>query len=574
LVRPENEFMKQAEKPKLDFVLLFAVFAIALAFRLIRLGHPALSDYEADIALQALGAAQGFEPQYGEHAAYVGLTGVSFFIFSAGNFLARFWPAIIGSLIVFIPFLYKKNIGSTPANVLAFVLAISPEMVGLSRIVGSPMMALVFLLFALGFFLRHKPILTGFFLAMGLMSGLGFWMGVFILGISYLIAHWAFDLSDSLTLSSLENKEKFWLCLGLSFAVTLLIVGTGFTLSTANLSGVFDGLISFIRGFVTPKTAPFVLMPLTLIAYTGAAVIFGVWGSLRATLVKHKVDLFLLVWWVFGCFFLFLYPAGEPADMIWVTLPLWVLSVRVVTSAWCFPKSSRLILLVTGSLVVAVSAFILFAMRSLLNQGVGQNETLNTFLALMGGVALLAVIVLLVSYGWSQEVALPGLLIGLAVVTCLGLVSVSVNSTGLAPEPSQELWYPKHASLSPEWVMVSIDRVMEWNALRETPLEIAVSHIDTSSMRWVLRDEDPVYYVEYLPTSSQPDILITDTQQIPEISSSYRGQDLVWSTQTQWEQMSPFGYLNWLITRDAPTVPQQVILWVRTDLMPDDHVTP
>jgi hypothetical protein len=224
--------------------------------------------------------------------------------------------------------------------------------------------------------------------------------------------------------------------------------------------------------------------------------------------------------------------------------------------------------------VVAVSAFILFAVRSLLNQGVGQNGTLNTFLALIVGVVLLIGVVLLVSYGWSEEVALSGLLIGLAVVCCAGLISVSVNSTGLAPEPSQELWYPEQAALSPEWVMVSIDRVHEWNALRETPLEIAVSGFDTPRMRWVLRDEDPVYYVDYLPASSQPDILITDIQQIPEISSGYRGQDLVWSTQARWEQMLPFEYLNWLITRDAPTVSQQVILWVRTDLMPDEHVAP
>jgi hypothetical protein len=257
-----------------------------------------------------------------------------------------------------------------------------------------------------------------------------------------------------------------------------------------------------------------------------------------------------------------------------VTLPLWVLSIRVVTSAFRLPESSRLIVLMTAVLVVAVSAFILFAVRSLLRQSMGQTEMLNTFLALMGGVVLLVVIVLLVSYGWSQEVALPGLLIGLAVVCCAGLISVSVNSTGLAPEPSQEVWYSHEAALSSKWLVVSINRIMKWNALGDEPLEIAVSNFDEPGMRWALRKAAPVYFLDYLPASSQPGILITDTQEIPEISSGYRGQDLVWSTKTLWEQMSPFDYLNWLITRDAPTASQQVILWVRTDLMPDAHVTP
>jgi hypothetical protein len=566
--------MKHAEQSKLDLLILFGAFGAALAFRLIRLGFPALNDYEADIALQALGAAQGSVPQYGPHAAYVGLTGISFFLFSSSNFLARFWPAIIGSMIVFLPALFQKQIGRWPATILAFVLAISPEMVGLSRLVGSPMMAFVFLLLALGFILQQKPVLTGLCLAMGLMSGGGFWMGIFILGMSYLIVHWFLNLSEVHTLPSMRNKKEYWLRLGLSFAATLLIVGTVFFLSPANLSGVFSGLLVFVRGFITPNSTPFILMPLTLIAYTSAAVILGVWGSLRAILIKDKVDLFLLVWWVFGCVFLFLYPAGETADMVWVTLPLWVLSIRVVTSALRLPESSRLIVLVTAVLVVAVSAFILFAVRSLLRQSMGQNETLNTFLALMGGVVLLVVIVLLVSYGWSQEVALPGLLIGLAVVCCLGLISVSVNSTGLVPEPSQELWFSDQPSITPEWLMVSIDRIMEWNALRDEPLEIAVSNFDSPGIRWVLRDEAPVYFVDYFPASSQPGLLITDTQEIPEISSGYRGQDLVWSRQALWEEMSPLEYLTWLITREAPTMPEQIIFWVRTDLMPDDHIAP
>ncbi len=566
--------MKHAEQSKFDLLILLGAFGAALAFRLIRLGFPALNDYEADIALQAFGAARGSVPQYGPHAAYVGLTGISFFLLSASNFLARFWPAIIGSMIVFLPALFKKQIGRWPATILAFVLAISPEMVGLSRLVGSPMMAFVFLLLALGFFLQQKPILTGLCLAMGLMSGGGFWIGIFILEMSYLIVHWFLNLSEVHKLPSMRNKKEYWLRLGLSFAATLLIVGTVFFLSPANLSGVFSGLLVFVRGFITPNSTPFILMPLTLIAYTSAAVILGVWGSLRAILIKDKVDLFLLVWWVFGCVFLFLYPAGETADMIWVTLPLWVLSIRVVTSALRLPESSRLIVLVTAVLVVAVSAFILFAVRSLLRQSMGQSETLNTFLALMGGVVLLVVIVLLVSYGWSQEVALPGLLIGLAVVICLGLISVSVNSTGLVPEPSQELWFSDQPAITPEWLMVSFDRIMEWNALRDEPLEIAVSNLDSPGIRWVLRDEDPVYFVDYFPASSQPGLLITDSQEIPEISSGYRGQDLVWSRQALWEEMSPLEYLTWLITRDAPTMPEQIIFWVRTDLMPDDHIAP
>jgi len=228
---------------------------------------------------------------------------------------------------------------------------------------------------------------------------------------------------------------------------------------------------------------------------------------------------------------------------------------------------------VTAVLVVVFSAFMLMAMRSLVNLTGTQSQELNVMIALVGGVVLLVAMILLVSYGWSEDVAMAGLLMGLAIVFCAGLISVSVNATGLAPDTSYELWYPEQAYLSPEWMMISIDRIIGWNASGGTPVEIAVSDYKTPGMQWVLRDYDPVHFVPYLVHQSQPGIIITDGREIPEISNSYRGQGLVWSREVLWGEMSPFQYLKWLVTRDAPTAANQIILWVRTDLMPDSQFT-
>ncbi len=176
--------MADKKNQRLYLMLFLAAFAIAMAFRFIHLEQPALNDMEASLALEALAVAEDGTPNFSGHIAYVGLTSMSFFIFNAGNFLARFWPALFGALIVFIPFLFRGSIGRVPAIMLAFVLAISPEMVGLSRMIGSPMMALIFLIFAIAFYDRQKPILMGAAVAMGLMSGPGFWLGGFIMTIS------------------------------------------------------------------------------------------------------------------------------------------------------------------------------------------------------------------------------------------------------------------------------------------------------------------------------------------------------------------------------------------------------
>ncbi len=562
--------MKKEHEQKLHILLLIGAFAIGLAFRLIRLGVPALSDFEAEIALKALGVARGSEIQFGPHVAYVGLTGFSFSVLSSSNFLARFWSALIGALIVFIPFLFREKIGHWPAMILSFILAISPEMVGLSRLIGSPMMSLVMLLLALGFVYHQKPILTGICLAVGLMSSQGFWMGGFILGCSYVLARWLFKVSEIFDLPSIANKRSFWLRLGLSFLATLLLVGTGFFLSPGNVSGTLSGFISFIRGFITSDRAPFMVKPLTLVAYAGGAVVFGIWGSLRGILSRNKMDLFLLCWWVVGLAFVLLYPSGAPVDMVWVTLPLWILSARVVFPVLQLPEKSRFVMVVTIVLVVVVAAFMLFAMRTLVSKSDGDSSTLNTFLALIGGIVLLIVIVLLVNYGWSEKIALPGLIFGLVIVFTAGLISVSVNSTGLAPESSYEIWYPNEAVLSPKWLGVSIERITEWNAVSQNRLEIAISDFDTPGMRWFLRDGDPVYFLSYLSPQSEPAMLITNAQEMPGISSGYRGQDLIWSRMAAWEAMTPYDYLKWLMTRVAPTYSKEIVFWVRTDLMLDE----
>lgn len=561
--------MKNTQKSNLSLLLLFASFAVALALRLIRLGVLPLGDLEASIALQALAAGRREPATFGPFAAYVGLTGLDFYLLAAGNFMARFWFAFSGALLVFVPWLFRERIGRWPALLLAMVLAISPEMVGLSRLIGSPMMAFVFLLLALGLFLKRKPILSGGSLALALMSGPAFWMGVVILGLTALIDRFLIKDDPLFEVELPEDRRGFWLRFGVAFGATLIVVGTGFFLAPANLSGIFAGLVVFVQGFAAQRTQLLYQIPLALVAYTVEALLLGVWGSVRAILVRDRLGIFLLVWWLVGLVFILLYPAGQAADILWVTLPLWLLTVRTMFFAWRLPEENRMIMVLTTLFVVVIFAFMLLIFRGLINTSLLANLRLNYVLALIGGSVLLVAVVLLVSFGWSQEVALSGLLVGLTIVFGVGLLALSVNSTGMASERSWELWNPQESQVTTTWLRDTIDDIEDWNTSGKGPVEIVVSGFDRPSLRWLLRDEASVAFVSGAVAQSQPGILITTDQEIPEIANSYRGQDLVWYRSALWPQMSATDYIGWLLTRDAPESTQNVIIWVRTDLMPD-----
>ena len=561
--------MKHTKKSSLHFFLLLTAFLVALSFRLIRLGYLPLNNQEAEIALQALAIARGNETSFGSHIAYVGLTGLDFFVFSAGNFMARFWPAFIGALIVFVPQLFKGWIGRWEATLLSFLLAFSPEMVGLSRIIGSPMIAFAGLLLGLGFLLIKKPILSGLLLAFALMSGPGFWIGASILGISFFFSKRIFHLTEEHELVPIDDKRRFWLKWGSAFLVTLFLVGTSFFMAPAGLSGILEGLISFLQGFGASYSNPYVLLPLTLLTYTAPALMFGTWGGVRGFVLHNKLDMSLSLWAIIGLVFVLIYPGSLPADLIWVTLPLWILAVRAFVSSFRLPDASRFIVIIALIVVIFVSGFILLTLRSVVSFAGQSDQQINYLIAMIGGGVLLVAFILLINFGWTKAVALPGLLLGLAIVTCAGLMSVSVKSSGLNPERSYQWWYPDQLYISPEWLEISIDRIIDWNASSGTPVDIAVVNYDSPAMRWTLRDYDPVAFVPYLPPQSQAGLLITDAAYAPEIAESYRGQDLVWSQKVLWEELSPFNYLNWMVTGQIATAQNKIILWVRTDLMPD-----
>ena len=161
-------------------------FLIALGFRLIQLGASPLTDSEARLALQALQIAQGKAPLLGSQPAYVLFTSILFAVISATNFMARFVPAIAGSTLVFAPYLFRDKIKPRPALILAFLIAVDPGLVALSRQASGTMLAVAFLLFAWAMWRMRRLVPAGIFAGLALLSGPSIWAGLLTIGLTWL----------------------------------------------------------------------------------------------------------------------------------------------------------------------------------------------------------------------------------------------------------------------------------------------------------------------------------------------------------------------------------------------------
>jgi hypothetical protein len=116
-----------------ESILYVIAFILAAALRFIQLGALPLSDNEAGWALQALQTAQGTRPLLGPQPGYILPTSLLFFLFGDSNFLARFIPALTGSALILVPYLFRQRLRPVSSLLLAFFLALDPGLVSLSR---------------------------------------------------------------------------------------------------------------------------------------------------------------------------------------------------------------------------------------------------------------------------------------------------------------------------------------------------------------------------------------------------------------------------------------------------------
>jgi len=424
-------------------------------------------------------------------------------------------------------------------------------------------------LLAIGFWFNRKFIPAGIFLGLGLMSGMSFWVGVLILGITLLISKRL--LGFQLTfIQEMENglTPTMWTKFAISLTLALVVIGSGMFMAPSGLSGIFSGLFTFINGFWQARLIPWGWALLALLVYGTGAVVFGLWGAIRGILIRNKVDAVLSLWAGIALVFIFLFSGGTTGEIVWVTFPLWILAARVVFLAWQKPESSKLVVVITTVIIIVIAAFNALALRAFVAPGLSKSEQMNTLIALAASIIMMIAIILLINYGWSEDLARSSLLLGIGLVLLVSMISVSVNSTGLGSIEPLELWYPDEGVFLSEWIQVTIDRVMVWNSRSIKPVDIIVSGMDSPGLRWALRSYDQVVFEPFVPLQSSPGVLITPIGEIPENLNSYQGQSLVWEKKVSWNELNFKDYLAWTMTRKAHTSSQELILWVRTDLMP------
>ena len=554
-------------------ILYFFAFLLAVALRFIQLGALPLTDIEATWALQALAIAHGGKILIGGQPGYIALTSLPFYALESTNFLARFVPAFAGSFIVFTPFFIREKLGERVALIAAFLLAIAPGLVAVSRQANGTMLAVTFGAFAWGLWQNGKIRWAGAFAGVALLGGASVWMGLLGIGLTWALAQNLIPAEDSDDLTESSPKHERTRQEDLKIAAifmggAILLIGTRLLLSPNGLSAWLASLADYFSGWRFASGVPISRIFGGLLAYYPLALFFGGIAIWRAFKEQNRENIALSLWASVALILVVIYPARQVSDLIWATLPLWFLSATELNRYLRTPAFDRNETLGVFSLTVIL---LIFSWLNLASAGILPENTQFTSqhqYLLAGSIALLILSLALIAFGWSVEVAtlggVWGIILGLGIYT----LGTAWGATGLRTPKGVEIWDSAPRVSQAGLLLQTVEEISTWSSGNAQILPITVSGVNSPALNWVLRNYN-VTEVPSLDVTTAPELVITKQTDDVGLASAYRGQDFTWREEAAWEYMN--SWAKWIVLREVPLSSEKIILWARNDLFFDSQ---
>ncbi len=552
--------------PSRRFVWIYlAILILALSMRLFHVGMAPLSDDEADWALQAWELVQGRRPLLGPQAAYQGFTAGAFFLLGASNSAARLWPALMGTLLLLIPWLLCERLGERAALVLALGLAVDPGLWALSRLAGSPLPAVVLLALTVLLWLGRRYVLAGVCAGLALLTGPAVWFGALALGLLLALL----SSSPGKTLFPGRHPTLDWASARQVWPWTLgalLLAGTLFGFVPSLLGAAAASLPHFLRGWWTPAGAPLWQALLALPAEETLPLLFGLIASVRGFVRR---DRFTMTWSLLTlvAFLLILaYPGRQLGFLAWVILPLWVLAAREIGRYldWRGIETGVVLPVMTFTLVLLMLVWFMLAYATLVwvEGGLFYQPTLR----LAVGVLLFLIIGLALAwFSWEPVSVVRGGILGLVAALGIVMIGMGTYAAGLRHPPGVSLWTPSPVIRQADLLRRAVDQISDWKKGHTAMLTLRLADIDSPALRWLFRDY-PVETLEAPNVSDQPDAILTPADSPLPQEAGYRGQDFLWRQIPRWENASTLDWLRWCLFRTIPEHSENIVLWVRQDL--------
>ncbi|MFO7539435.1 MAG: glycosyltransferase family 39 protein [Chloroflexota bacterium] len=579
--------------------LLALILLAAGLMRLVNLGKLPLSPAEAEAALAVWQFWQAGEMTIAPTSpAYFLLTLLITPVLGFSDASVRLVPALVGLVLVALPWLLRPQIGTVAALTGSLLLAVSPLATITARTAGGEALALLALLLLVVGLIRYREAgetgwlyPAGFGLALGLTSAPLFYTGLLALVLAVALARLVEPdrerktkgESVSFPSSVLRPPSIFTLLafLGLSSGFLLYLPGLGQSaqllatwLGQFSLSGSLDALFLPLMALVRYE--------LPLIVLGLVAMLWLIWQD--RPLASYAI------YWLMGLLVLLLLQRGELSNVPVLLLPgyllvgtlvgdrLSVMGKRYSVSSEQYAVDGRLLALVSGSMFLLGLIVVVQVARFTRAVAANPEDLLHLWIAVLA----LAFTLSTFFYFWGLEgkTAVQGSLIALLTLFLLFQWGTAWWLGHEAANDPRERWVTQATQPNTPQLADLIGEISYQIDHSRTGIRI-YSMVDNPALQWYLREFEALTIGSpVLPETSYP-LVISPAEMEPAFRSDYFGADfLIQYDGTNASIITDpplLSGLRWWLFRHGPlvsaTLPDQpgqierVTLWVQSDLL-------
>ncbi|MDY6878130.1 MAG: hypothetical protein SWK90_18260 [Chloroflexota bacterium] len=580
--QPTNQ---STNKPTVEAALWVLVAVVALALRLTHLDAAPLSGPEARQALLAWRAVAGQgRPEADYSPLLFAANALLFTLWGAGDGLARLWPALFGSGLALTPFLFRRRLGRVGALAAGLYLALSPAALLASRQLDGAVVAavggMVFLGGLICFFdtgISRWLTLSAGGLALAVTASSAAYGLLLVLGLAWLILSWIWPAGEA------DWPPPRWPSFILYCSLFALALSTGLGWNPTGLGATGDLLLAWFARFgpaSDPAISPFILVA----AYEPLALSFGLGGLVWAVRRGHRFGKLLGLWAGLAILLLMVMPGRAPLDVLWVVLPLALLTGSTV-QALGQSLQARGSWLSEGLYVPLV--LVLWAHCYLVLTRYGESgDSVDLALAALA-VALQVLLAVTFALLTQPGVALRGAAVGTGVALLLLTLAAGWGGAHVRPASPQELLV-RHPTAMEVHDLVRTLRDLSWRETGvPTRLPVTFEAAPDSILAWYLRDFSAARRVERLVSTEEADqVVVTawsgqdgagnSVPTLPGDNGEYIGQDF--ALRRSWDRREIAciwewpprcnAAVRWLLLRRTPSPPvadEWAVLWLRQE---------
>jgi uncharacterized protein (TIGR03663 family) len=586
-----------------------AVGLLAAALRWFQLGLRPLNESEAVQALAALRFTQGgieATPAGTIPALFTGNV-AGFGLMGASDITARWLPALVGLILVLLPYWLRHRLGRGGALAAALLLALSPSAVHFSRVLdGAMVVAACGLAMAVGlinYVDGRRPsslYMTATALGLGLCAGPATLSLVLIVAAFGPLLYLSEQLLDretgwsSLTAawSAVRGERGLLARVGAVLAGSFALAATTFVLHPAGIGQAADLIANWARGFLPKMDGQPALYPLLLLLrYEPLILLLGVvemgravassragqeWAGAAPQSGSSFSHTALLTFWAGAAVSVVLVSGHRPAgNVLLVVVPMALLAGQGIERAWHWlsrrtrwQEAGLVALAALGLLVffyLQMAAYSRASSTTTVSVGGLTMYTASTHLLLASVVLLLLIALGAAAWYWRGL----GVMVGggwLAVLVALGLFGFKatwgLNFAHAAD--SRELMLVQTTAPDVRVLVERLEALSLAQAGDAHTLPVTVDAATGPVVAWYLREFHRQTVVESLSTPPDTAAAVTLAMQEPPIGETFRGRGFPLRTHGLPWGLWGQSLVRWLLFNEGttPVVDQEVVLWV------------